>query len=587
MASITSWIRLEPRARSATVQQGLQARVHDPLWLLSRQWQLGEFQAQDGGAPVSVRLRGEAARLSRYHAGPLQEAAANGKSYDGRTPLEAVVEREALTGPAAAAPNPGRAAEAGQHFLRLLAAAGMARYGADYQAQFPFRPDRTVPVDADGARWLRVMSGRAPHGDGLYEAMDASLRPTGGATPRLPEQPTVAPADEAAVRQAALAWLAWYDVRYSQPGATASAWVPERMEYAFSVAARAAAGEAVLSAPEYHGGRLDWYDFDERQGATLNAAGDPAPAPVVRTVIPAPVAFRGMPDSRWWSFEDAESSLGTLEVGTEDLGRMLLLQFAFSYSDDWFTIPVDLDVGSLLHIRSLVVTDTFGVRTRIRPFHEVDGAGGAWRMFTQSGTALDGTSVAPAGDRFFLPPVLGASLEGRPVEEVHFLRDEMANMAWAVEHEVENVRGRAYDRHELYLATRPDPAELLRAIPEDAERAYRLLTEVPAHWIPLVPILDPATQAMRLRRGAVLRHGAGGTTAPQPAGAVLEPGRDLRLFEEEVPRAGAHVTRVFQHARWLDGSTHLWMSRRKRPGRGEGWSGLRFDVLEAAGAPQP
>jgi len=29
---------------------------------------------------------------------------------------------------------------------------------------------------------------------------------------------------------------------------------------------------------------------------------------------------------------------------------------------------------------------------------------------------------------------------------------------------------------------------------------------------------------------------------------------------------------------WFDGRSLLWLGRRKRPGRGEGSSGLRFDV---------
>jgi hypothetical protein len=51
------------------------------------------------------------------------------------------------------------------------------------------------------------------------------------------------------------------------------------------------------------------------------------------------------------------------------------------------------------------------------------------------------------------------------------------------------------------------------------------------------------------------------------------------LYEEEVPREGVRVTRVYQYTRWCDGSSHLWIGRRKRIGRGEGSSGLRFDVL--------
>ena len=75
--------------------------------------------------------------------------------------------------------------------------------------------------------------------------------------------------------------------------------------------------------------------------------------------------------------------------------------------------------------------------------------------------------------------------------------------------------------------------------------------------------------------------GEGGIQGAQlPKGRVLEPNRELLLFDEEVPREGARVTRTYQYARWIDGSTHLWIGRRKGPGRGEGSSGLEFDVAE-------
>jgi hypothetical protein len=52
------------------------------------------------------------------------------------------------------------------------------------------------------------------------------------------------------------------------------------------------------------------------------------------------------------------------------------------------------------------------------------------------------------------------------------------------------------------------------------------------------------------------------------------------LYEEEVPREGVRVTRRYQYTRWCDGSTHVWIGRRKQIGRGEGSSGLRFDIVE-------
>jgi hypothetical protein len=62
---------------------------------------------------------------------------------------------------------------------------------------------------------------------------------------------------------------------------------------------------------------------------------------------------------------------------------------------------------------------------------------------------------------------------------------------------------------------------------------------------------------------------------------ILEPGRgDLSLFEEEAPRSGLRLVRQFQYARWQDGTTFLWLARRKGVGRGDSTSGLLFDVFE-------
>ena len=67
-------------------------------------------------------------------------------------------------------------------------------------------------------------------------------------------------------------------------------------------------------------------------------------------------------------------------------------------------------------------------------------------------------------------------------------------------------------------------------------------------------------------------------------GANITLGRFLEtnyiLNESEIPRTGVRLTRAYQYTRWTDGSTHLWVGRRKRPGRGEGSSGLRFDAVE-------
>ena len=71
MASITSWSRIEPRTSGTNIDVGYAARVHDPLWLLARQWQVGEFQGEDAGTPIVARWRARVKPMTRFHAGPI------------------------------------------------------------------------------------------------------------------------------------------------------------------------------------------------------------------------------------------------------------------------------------------------------------------------------------------------------------------------------------------------------------------------------------------------------------------------------------------------------------------------------------
>jgi len=47
-----------------------------------------------------------------------------------------------------------------------------------------------------------------------------------------------------------------------------------------------------------------------------------------------------------------------------------------------------------------------------------------------------------------LPPTLVRSLESRPIEEVLFLRDELANMSWGIEHVIESASEQQLNRFE-------------------------------------------------------------------------------------------------------------------------------------------
>lgn len=574
--AVTTWARLEPLPRSAELD--LEARIADPLWLMARQWQIGEFRGEDAGSPIRTDLTAEIAHMHRFHPGKLRPQAAR-RSVDYRDeelPLEVMVEREI--------PLLGDrwAADAGQQFLRFLTVHRAKAAAPAYVEAFGFEPARgTTDQSVQLAR--EFAAGRVPHGISLFKSL-TDHRGGEAVLGSLPATPSLPAGLRPTVIDAANAWLDWYESVYVLPEG-GDAWNPERMEYAFGASAVLGNDEVVLAADEYTDGTLDWHTFRAQSRPRM---GRPAVTQsnetIKRTAIPAPVTYGGMPAQRYWEFEDGRVNLGALDAGPSDLARLLLVEFALAYGDDWFVVPIEMPIGSVARVTELKVTDTFGEATIVGPM--VDASETPWRMFGLTGDPH-------LRDLFLLPPTLATRLESEPLEQVAFFRDEIANMVWGVERKIQSPSGDVIDRYEAYQqALGAGEFQRIDGDIGDAELMYRLATTVPDHWIPFVPVEKPSTTqgsfAIQLERRAMLRVKPDGTTESiRPLGTILMPGRKLRIEEEEVPRAGAIVERSFQYARWIDGRSYLWVGRRKRSGRGEGSSGLRFDIAEPPRTAEP
>lgn len=89
--SVTIWNRLEGRARGQDFTRSLKAEVRDALWLISRQWQLGEFIGDDAASPVLAKAHLRTTRLNKYQAG--DEAV---QPLEDDIPLEAKVENQRI-----------------------------------------------------------------------------------------------------------------------------------------------------------------------------------------------------------------------------------------------------------------------------------------------------------------------------------------------------------------------------------------------------------------------------------------------------------------------------------------------------------
>ena len=538
---VRGWNRLEGRPRSADFERSLRAEVRDPLWFLTRQWQYGEFEGEDAGSPIEALAAVSTRAIGSFSLGATESA------YDVTIPLEVRVERESIPF------DLMLHMQAGRLFERLLVADGVGtRYG-DYVGQWPLA---AAAVDGEPTPDGDALLGAGS--DHLFDAsaLIAAVRDGSHGTVVDGFSGMTAP-EKAKLVGAGIKLLTWFDGAYAQPGAgvAASAWQPDRLGYGFACATP----EVRLLASNYRGGSLDWIDFDAAARTDAGAA----PTPQVLSFMPAGISFGGMPNPRYWEMESARTEFGHIDANTNDLAKLLLTEFMLLYSNDWCLFPLELDIGTLTRVQGLLVTDVFGEQTLVRPADRGrDAEWQRWSMFR-----LTGDDVEAAG--LLLVPALPTMLEAPPSEQVRFLRDEMANMAWAVEHRVASVLGDPFDP----AVYNTPPAPLAAA----GVANYVLGTSVPENWRPFIPVRKPGTtRSIKLQRAQL-------PVGDRPIrGQVLRVPSPYFIEEEEIPRAGRIVDRRFQRARWIDGTAFLWIGRRSTSGRGEGSSGLAFDHIEEA-----
>ena len=544
-----AWTRLEPQTVTGDPAPGLEARVHDPAWLLGRQWQFGEFQGADAGTPIAVHVAMTSERLTAWQPGdPSANAAPLPLAAD--EALEPRIEREA-TPPGG--PGLRQRAEAGALLATMLADAGLAIRPA-LVAALKLPIDAPKPAGVADAAWAldplwRTAARSSPDGMAAAEALEAGT-------------PAWLAGAAAAAVAAAQEWLTWYRSEVSPVAGASDCWVPERLEYRFSARAGIAPG-TVFRAPAHLGGAVDWYSFDHDPAGRLVVAGEAAAGDASVqtdfTVLATPLRFAGMPADRLWQFEDGGVAFGKMDVQLHDPARLCLIEFATIFGNDWFSVPLDLPPASYTRFAEVAYTTTFGERIVV-PLADDRGRSGHFRMFGVSvagepGVALPGLLV-PFSTR--------ASLAGRALEEVVLLRDESANMAWAVEKQVAGRTGDPRNRGDERVPEPPPPARLA-----EADLRYLLETTVPPNWIPLVPIPTSGDGGFVLRKGTMTDH-------DETQGVLLQP-TPFTLQEEEVPREGVKLRRVPSLARGFDGRTLRWVAREVGAAHGEGASRLAFD----------
>ena len=553
MASITYWTRLEPRPKARSLDDTLAARLRDPLWLLTRQWQVGEFQGEDAGSPAFTRIAGEYQPITAWRAGEQDWQAL---TLD--RPLESMLLAESFP-----ANDVSLQTELALMFEReLRSTAGINVAVADAlldELRTHLAIGGAEAEDEDGRRFLVVCGSRSFDGIAL-------LNLSGAEPPQLPPAVNVNAADLAAVQEAQRSFAQAAIGTFGPFGTTdPPAWRAERLELEGAITSNAGERSDFRVTPELNG-TLDWYAVDH-----VSQTGEPPtgqPVVLQRSVVPVHVGFRGMPNARWWDFESGETDYGDLRVDRRDVAKLVVMDFMLIHGNDWFIVPLQQPIGTALRIDRLAVRDVFGSTIVVPPAGEADRT---WTLFTCASTQ-DSSSVMPRLVR--LPSASTALQVGEPIEDVRFFRDETANLVWAVERTVLSASGEPWPGQERSDAM-PRPV----SPPPSSGVRYLIQTDVPKNWIPFVPVtIDAVRGEIALERAAMMDATMQPPEAILPIGRILNPPvAPYRVREEEIPRAGVRVIRAACRTRWIDGSTHLWVGRMRRAPSGEGSSGLLFD----------
>ncbi len=551
--------RLEGRSRDGNSDDGLEMRIADPLWMLGRQWQFGEFKGEDNGSPI-----GAFANYRKEKTGFYSFRNSGKKQKIGTVPLEARVEAMKM--------KPEKLREKvriGQKFEELIKANFPANEAESIINQlrtaFPLKPEEKP--DQKSQSFFNLMAGNVIDGGSLWSQIQNNTFPKNDFIP---------------LEKVTEMLKNWYRDLYL-PGQDESSWQSENLVHQFSVHNEKGID---LHAPDYQSGHLDWYSFDSSE-IEIDPAENTTDSEVF---MPVQVSFAAMPDKRLFSFEDSRLDLSGMEVDQSELVKLLIIDFSLISDNDWYTIPFEMEPGEISWINSITVKDVFGITTVINNDKNTGQFLNAnplkvWDAYKIRPSDLlrergqNNQELYKKEEQFlYLPPVTTFRQESRPLEEILFLRDEYANMVWGVEKTVCNKWGKPVNGYDLHLELNGpflNPEKRETTMPQ-----FRLATQVPTNWIPYLPFhIEDSTTNIELRRAVMMRNE--NDTKPVDIEPFSELARNdlLKIREEAIPRAGVRVQLTRQRVRGADGKTYIWLGRKVLAGKGEGSSGLTFDQL--------
>jgi len=590
-SNLLSWNRLEARPRTDDFTRTMFAEIRDPLWMLARQYQFGEFLGEDSGSAIETRVNIKKSKLNAF-AGFNSDTA---QPFDDNEPLEMTVEKTAVN-----IDLMSRLEMCRWWKRKSKTIADLSQFLTDLYSSTQIEIDEeswNIVVEDDGLKaeiesnsehWsIHQLISKGNYFDGykLYKYLKE-----GNSTQ------DISPNHGADFSAAASSFMTWVENKYLAIYAPENdSWNKNRLEYSFGCSApNTNKSTEVYKADEYANGHLDWYYFNKDnskndKGLIPKNVDESLVTHSLKTMIPVQLQFPGMPLARYWELEDYKINFDKLSIDRSDTATLAFSEFVTLYSNDWLMVPLNLEAGSICNIESIVVKDVFGQYTKVNTANSDSKDWKRWAMFdiTDDSSGINNTII--------IPPTLVKSQESKPFEEVNLVKDEIANMIWGIETKIPNQLLGFKDGFEASLERARVKEDTNKVqMPDDLDDAvkiaYKLGNTVPENWIPFIPSLaNEETREIQFLRGSMPKpkpNGEIGYDRVRPMTSLLRVNLDnethkrYNIHEEEIPKSGAIVSRNWQRTRWYNGKVCWWAANKKTLGKGQGNSGLKWDVIE-------
>ena len=550
----TTWNRLEGSPYKEDDVSPYEFRVRDPLWMLSRQWQMGNFEAEDNGSPITVYCDYTASKVmgvkgtdtSKFEQFELDEFPLEShieSVYDASYSLQdkykagviliEIIEESALTSSQKSQLNKQLLGDASQYLID-----GFTYIDDQEMDQYFALLLRKNQLDGVklflSGKTLRTAVGVAFNTSAIEEAWTKRLT-------------TVIPS------------LA-NSLKY---------WKHDQLEYEFDIITSEGNRKfEQFNAKNYHNNSVEWYNFNHSKRIATSKIPSSSPEKISKQMIPSNFSFPGMPSASLWEMQDSKRNLMNLNPEKTELLKLVVTDFTLNFSNDWFDFPLTVENGTNVIIDKLRVKDVFGEQITINQ--------------SDSKTNFFSTGKNQK-DALLLLTTNSKKEMGKPIEKVVFARDEIANLVFGVEQIVPTGFGLGKKGLEKKKGNEPEDLSI-----GSTKSNYKIKTTFEENWIPFV--LKKEEQELLLHRASQFVHNPETETNERirPQSILLRPGisdnneqtTPYFIKEEEILRSGIVVQTNYQRTRWYDGRVVSWLAREKRLGKGEMSSNLRFDVLE-------